>query len=444
MQTQKMETTPISELVLKISIPIMISMLIQALYNIVDSKFVSMIDEKAFTAVSIAFPIQNLMIGLAVGTAVGTNALLSRSLGERNHELTNKIAFNSILLCIFHSILFLIIGKLFSRQYFESQTDDLTVIKYGIEYLEIVTGISIFVFVQIMYERLLQSTGKTIYTMFSQGVGAIINIILDPILIFGLFSFPTLGVRGAAIATVIGQFFGTLIGICANHFKNKEVGVNIGKPDFKVIGQIYQVGIPSFALMSITSVAVYFLNNILSKFSIVSIAVLGAYYKIQSFVFMPLYGLTNGMISVLAYNYGAANKKRCLETIRFCLNVGFGICALGFVIFQIFPEQLISFFNPTQEMYAQGIVALRIISISFLFAAYNVEAAATFQALGNGMISFVSAIIRQIIGIIPFAYLFSNFGVEYVWIAFITSELLTGIFSWYFMKNFTYQKISTR
>lgn len=445
MNSEKMAKTPIPELILKISIPIMISMLIQALYNIVDSKFVSMIDEKAFTAVSIAFPIQNLMIGLAVGTAVGANALLSRSLGEQDHKQTSKVAFNSLFLCLIHSIIFLFFGIAFSKVYFESQTSDLTIIKYGVEYTRIVTGVSIFVFIQIMIERLLQATGKTIFTMLSQGIGAIINIILDPILIFGLFSFPQMGVKGAAVATIIGQAVGAIIGLVANHVKNKEVKINFGAPDIATIKKIYEVGIPSFALMSITSFAVYFLNKILNKFSISAVAILGAYFKIQSFIFMPLFGLTNGMVSVLAYNYGAANKQRCKEIINFTMKGGFLICLIGFIIFQIFPGQLISFFNPSEEMYSLGVPALRIISFAFLLAFYNVVAGATYQALGNGVISFFSSLVRQIVALVPIAYVMSFTGkIEYVWSAYFIAEIINFIYCKYFLKNFTYKKISER
>ncbi|WP_455258641.1 MATE family efflux transporter [Peptoniphilus asaccharolyticus] len=445
MNSEKMSNQPVPELVLKISIPIMISMLIQALYNIVDSKFVSMIDEKAFTAVSIAYPIQNLMISLAIGAAVGSNSLLSRSLGEKNKELTSKIAFNSFFLCVVHSIIFIIFGLVLSRTYFESQTTDPTIIKYGVEYIGIITGIPIFVFVQIMTERLLQATGKTLFTMLSQGVGAIVNIILDPILIFGMFSMPAMGVKGAAIATVIGQGIGSSIALLANHFYNKEVAFNFSKPDFDTIKKIYDVGLPSFALMSITSVAVYFLNKILSQFSDSAVAILGAYFKLQSFIFMPLFGLTNGMVSTLAYNYGAANKDRCKEIISFCMKGGFIICTGGFIIFQIFPGQLISFFNPSKEMYDLGIVALRIVSTCFILAAYNIVAAATFQALGNGMISFFSSLVRQIIALVPLAYILSFLGkIEYVWASYLIAEIINFVYSKYFIENFTYKKINER
>lgn len=445
MDSQKMAKTPIPELILKISIPIMISMLIQALYNIVDSKFVSMIDDKAFTAVSIAFPIQNLIIGLAVGTSVGANTLLSRSLGEKNERQTNKIAFNSIFLCIVHSLLFLVLGVLFSKTYFQSQTNDPLIIKYGVEYVSVIAGVSIFVFVQIMFERLLQATGKTMFTMVSQSVGAIVNIILDPILIFGLFSMPRMGVKGAAVATVIGQAVGVTIGVICNHHYNKEVKVVFERLDLETIKKIYEVGIPSFALMSITSIAVYFLNKILNGFSVAGVAVLGAYFKIQSFIFMPLFGLTNGMVSVLAYNYGAANEKRCKEIIKFCMKGGFLICGVGFMIFQIFPGQLISFFNPTNEMLKIGIPALRIISFSFLLAFYNVVAGATYQALGNGIISFISSLVRQIIALVPVAYLLSFFGsIDYVWIAYVIAEVINFFYCRFYLKNFTYKKISER
>ncbi|MDY2987778.1 MAG: MATE family efflux transporter [Peptoniphilus sp.] len=445
MNSQKIANQPVPELVLKISIPIMISMLIQALYNIVDSKFVSMIDEKAFTAVSIAFPIQNLMISLAIGAAVGSNSLLSRSLGEKNKELTSKVALNSLFLCVVHSIIFLIFGLALSRQYFESQTTDLTIIKYGVDYITVITGVSIFVFIQIMTERLLQATGKTLFTMLSQGIGAIINIILDPILIFGLFSFPAMGVKGAAIATVTGQGVGATIAILSNHFYNREVEFNFSKPDFETIKKIYDVGLPSFALMSITSVAVYFLNKILNQFSDSAVAILGAYFKLQSFIFMPLFGLTNGMVSTLAYNYGAANKERCMEIIRFCMKVGIIICTIGFLIFQIFPAQLISFFNPSQEMYEQGIPALRIVSTCFILAAYNIVAGSTFQALGNGMISFCSSLVRQIVALVPAAYFLSLLGrIEYVWSSYLIAEIINFIYSRYFIKNYTYKKINER
>ncbi|NLJ78170.1 MAG: MATE family efflux transporter [Tissierellia bacterium] len=429
---------PIKKLLINMSVPIMISMLVQALYNIVDSIFVAQLDEKALTAVSLAFPVQNLMIAIAVGTGVGINALLSRALGEKDFKQANMVANSGIFLALVSYIIFLIFGILFSRSYFISQTSDPQIIEYGVSYLTIVCVGSTGKFLQIVFERLLQSTGKTFHTMITQGIGAIINIILDPILIFGLLGVPRMGTAGAAIATVIGQTVAAILAIIFNLKINKEISIDIRDfaPKFDVIKRIYAIGIPSIIMMSITSITTYGLNNILNRFSSTAVAVFGAYFKIQSFVFMPVFGLNNGMIPIIAYNYGARNKARLTKTIKLSLIYALGIMTIGLTLIQVFPDKILSLFNASDDMLSIGVPALRIISLSYIFAGISIVSSAVYQAFGNGVLSLVTAVSRQLIILLPTAYALSLLGnVNSIWWSYPIAEVGALILTIVFLRH---------
>ena len=388
----KMGTMPINKLLISMSLPMMISMLVQALYNVVDSIFVSQISENALTAVSLAFPVQNFMIAVGVGTGVGINALLSRSLGEKKFEQANKVANNGVFLAVLSYIAFLILGIIFSRRFFQWQTDIKDIVDGGYSYLIIVTTCSFGMYGQIVFEKLMQSTGKTIFSMTTQLTGAIVNIVLDPILIFGLFGFPKLGISGAAIATVIGQICGMSLGIYLNTTKNKEIKVEVKnfRPSLRTIKEIYAVGIPSIIMASI----------------------------------MPVFGINNGMVPIIAYNYGARNKDRLMKTVKISIMYGISIMLIGLVIFQVFPKELLSLFNASDKMISIGVPALRTISISFLFAGYCIVVSSMFQALGNGVMSMIVSLVRQLIVLLPVAYLLSKSGnLNMVWWAYPIAEI---------------------
>ncbi|MEG2381638.1 MAG: MATE family efflux transporter [Oscillospiraceae bacterium] len=422
-----MGVMPVNKLLITMSLPMVISMLVQALYNIVDSVFVAQISENALTAVSLAFPIQSLMIAFSVGTGVGINALLSRSLGEKDTNTANLAAKNGLFLSVATYIVFAICGLFFSRLFYSVQTDNPEIIEYGTQYMFIVTVFSIGVFVQIALERLLQSTGRTIYNMYMQGAGAIINIVLDPILIFGLFGLPKMGVAGAAIATVIGQFCAMGLGIFYNHKKNHEIDVNMlhFRPHLMTIKNIYRVGFPSIIMQAVTSVMTFGINSILLMFSVSAVSVFGVYFKLQSFVFMPVFGLTNGMVPIVAYNYGAKDKKRIMKTIKLAAIIAMSIMLLGTAIFQIFPRELLQMFNASEEMMAVGVVALRIISISFVFAGFSIVTVSAFQALGDGVRSLIVSLVRQIVVILPASFILAKlFGLDALWCAFPLAEII--------------------
>ena len=422
----KMGVMPINKLLISMSLPMMISMLVQALYNVVDSIFVSQISENALTAVSLAFPVQNFMIAVGVGTGVGINALLSRSLGEKKFEQANKVANNGVFLAVLSYIAFLILGIIFSRRFFQWQTDIKDIVDGGYSYLIIVTTCSFGMYGQIVFEKLMQSTGKTIFSMTTQLTGAIVNIVLDPILIFGLFGFPKLGISGAAIATVIGQICGMSLGIYLNTTKNKEIKVEVKnfRPSLRTIKEIYAVGIPSIIMASIGSVMTFGLNKILLVFSSTATAVFGVYFKLQSFIFMPVFGINNGMVPIIAYNYGARNKDRLMKTVKISIMYGISIMLIGLVIFQVFPKELLSLFNASDKMISIGVPALRTISISFLFAGYCIVVSSMFQALGNGVMSMIVSLVRQLIVLLPVAYLLSKSGnLNMVWWAYPIAEI---------------------
>lgn len=442
----KMGVQPVNKLLLSMSLPIMVSMIIQALYNIVDSIFVSKISENAFTAVSLAFPVQNFMIALGAGTGVGINALLSKSLGEKNFERANKAARNGIFLTFINFIIFIVFGLFFTEMFFNSQSSNQEIIDYGIQYMKIITIFSIGIFGQLTGERLLQATGKTIYSMFTQGFGAIVNIILDPILIFGIGPFPKMGVAGAAAATVIGQIIAMLLGIYFNVAKNKEININMlgFRPDFKIIKRIYAVGIPSIIMQSITSVMTFGMNKVLSNYSDTAQAVLGAYFKLQSFIFMPVFGLNNGLIPILSYNYGARKRKRMTSTIKYGVIYACTIMVAGIIIMQLIPDVLLTMFKASDTMLAMGSTAMRIISLSFIFAGFGIIVSSSLQALGHGVFSMFISIARQLVVLLPAALIiakatnYSN--VDYVWWSFPIAEIASFLCSVIFLR-IIYKKV---
>lgn len=434
----KMGTMPVGKLLIQISLPIMISMFVQALYNIVDSIFVAKLSTDALTAVSLAFPIQNLMISAGVGTGVGINALLSMRLGQKNYKAVTQTALNGIFLVIITIVLFIILGITIPHAYLKSQTSNTQIVELGTDYLEICMVFCFGLFLAITFERLLQSTGRTVLSMISQLAGAITNIILDPVMIFGLLGFPAMGIKGAAWATVIGQITGALISIILNIKINKEINFNPKgfKPQSKIIIDIYKVGIPSILLGSIGSVLTYLLNLILGAFSTVAIAVYGVYFKLQSFVFMPVFGLNNGIVPIVAYNFGAKYKKRIIDSIKMCALVALIIMGVGTLIFEVFPTQLLAMFSPNEEMLEIGIPALRIIAIHFPIAAIGITFTSVFQAFGRGFLSMCVSFIRQIFALLPSAWLLSLTGnINNIWWAFVIAELISLIACIFAMKN---------
>ncbi len=422
----KMGTMPVNKLLFSMAVPMIISMLVQALYNVVDSIFVAQISEDALTAVSLAFPMQNFMIAVGTGTGVGVNALLSKSLGAKHYHNANKTANVSLFLAVCNWLLFVIIGIFFVDLFFRGQTDIEAIINHGNTYLKICCIASLGVFGQITFERLLQSTGRTLLTMCSQGLGAIVNIILDPILIFGLFGVPAMGVAGAAIATVIGQFCGMTLGLILNIKKNHDIKLDIRQclPTAFIVKSIYVVAIPSILMVSIGSIMTFMMNKILIAFTSTAAAVFGVYFKLQSFVFMPVFGLNNGMVPIIAFNYGARNKERIVKTMRLSVICACVMMLLGLAVFQFLPEQLLLLFDASDNMLAIGAPALRTISLSFLLAGFSIVSSSVFQALGNGVYSLLTSVVRQLVVLIPCAYLLSRTGVlENVWFSFPIAEL---------------------
>ena len=436
----RMGTMPVGKLLVTMSLPIMISMLIQALYNIVDSIFVAQIGENALTAVSLAFPVQNLIIAVGIGTGIGINSLLSRRLGERRFDDANAAAENGILLSLCNWLVFAIFGGLFSEAFFRAFTENPEIISMGTDYLTVCTVFSFGCFMQFACERILQATGITIYNMITQATGAIINIILDPIMIFGLFGFPRLGVKGAAIATVIGQIVAMLMGLWFNAKKNKEVHMDFRhfRPNGRIIGEIYKVGVPSIVMQSIGTVMTIGMNKILIAFSETAVAVFGVYFKLQSFVFMPIFGLTNGLVPIVAYNYGARKRTRITASIRLALVYALSIMALGLLIFQLFPVPLLRLFKASDALLSIGVPALRIISISFLGAGVGIVLSSVFQAMGNGVLSLTMSVARQLAVLLPVAWLMARFvGRDAVWAAFPVSEYVSVTIA-LFMYRFGY------
>lgn len=437
----KMGTMPINKLLLTISLPIVASMLVQALYNIVDSVFVSQYNADAFTAVSLAFPLQNLLIAFATGTGVGINALLSKSLGEKNFDRANKAANNGLFLAFVHYAIFLLIGIFLVPAFFKAQSADAEVIAYGIQYGSICLIASIGVFLQITMERLLLATGNSMYSMLTQLSGALINLIMDPLLIFGIGPFPEMGAAGAALATVLGQIVAAAIGVFLNYKYNKEIHVTLRKfrPDGAVIKKIYTVGFPSIIMAAITSVMTFGINKILTSFTgIVNDAqsVFGAYYKLQSFIFMPIFGINNGMVPIIAYNYGAKQPDRMKKTIKLAIIYAVAIMLIGFAAFTFFPHILLGFFKANETMLTLGVPAFRAISLSFIFAGFCIITGSVLQAVGNGILSMFISIIRQLAVLLPAAYLLSLSGnVNLVWYSFPIAEIASLTLSAIFLRH---------
>lgn len=428
----KMGVMPLNRLLISMSVPMMISMLVQALYNIVDSMFVAQLSENALTAVSLAFPAQNLMIAVATGTGVGVNAALSRNLGEKNFERANKIADHALFLAALSYVVFALFGLCFARQFFRLQTDIEEIVDLGTTYLRVCTIASFGLFMEIACERLLQSTGKTIYSMYTQGLGAIINIVLDPILIFGYFGAPALGIAGAAGATVIGQIIAFCLGFFFNKTRNHEITISLRdfKPSSEIISHIYAVGIPSIIMASIGSVMTFGMNKILIAFSSTATAVFGIYFKLQSFVFMPVFGLNNGTVPIIAYNYGAGKPDRIMGTLKLAAMYAVTIMLIGLAVVQLIPDKLLMIFSASDTMLSIGIPALRTISLSFLFAGFSIVCSSMFQALGHGMLSLWISVFRQLVVLLPVAFVFAKLGgLHVVWFAFPIAEVFAIIFS---------------
>ena len=430
----KMGVLPVKRLIVTMSLPMMVSMLVQALYNIVDSIFVSQINEQALTAVTLAFPLQSMMIAVGSGTGVGVNAILSKSLGEKKFDRSDAAANTGLALMIFSYIVFLLLGLFAAGPFLRTQTTDQQIIAYGTDYLRIVLCLSFGLLFQMMFERLLQSTGLTVYSMISQLTGAIFNIIFDPILIFGYFGFPKMGVAGAAYATVAGQMVAALIGLVLNVRRNKEIHFSLRKvlrPDADTVKKVYFVGVPSILMMSIGSVMNYLMNRILSGFTTTATAVFGVYFKLQSFFFMPIFGLNNGLIPVLAYNYGARKRDRIDKALKFSLKLALTIMCLGTLVFLLIPGVLLSLFNASDNMRAMGMVALRIVSLHFPIAAVSIVLGSIFQAFSRSYYSLVISLTRQLVVLIPAAWLLARLtgNVNMVWWSFPIAEIISGILS---------------
>lgn len=426
-EENKMGTEPIRKLLITMSLPLIVSNLVQALYNIVDSIFVSRINEDALTAVTLCFPFQMLMISFGIGTAVGMGALLSRYLGAGLTDKVDKVAHNGILLGFVNYAIFFSVGMFLSETLIKAQIDDPVVIEYGKTYLSIVCMLSIGFMMQITVERLLQATGKTIYILFTQGIGAVINIILDPILIFGWFGAPEMGIAGAAAATVFGQIFAFVLGLIFNIKKNHEVTLHIKhlKPDFEIIKEIYRIAIPSIIMQSIGSVMNIAMNKVLVSFTKTAVAVFGVYFKLQSFIFMPVFGLNNGVVPIAAYNYGARKRDRLEEVMKISVSYAIVIMLLGTITFWAIPDTLLGMFDASPYMLEIGRSCLRTISLCFPFAAYAIMRGAIFQALGKSVYSMNISIMRQLLVLIPASILLGMTGnVNNVWWAFPIAEVV--------------------
>ena len=443
----KMGVMPVKKLIITMSLPMMISMLVQALYNVVDSVFVARLSEDALTAVTLAFPMQNLLISFASGTGVGINALLSKSLGEKRYDRADEAANNGLFLAFLTYIFFLLIGIFGAGPFIGTQIRDAVVQQYGTTYLRICLCLSFGAIFQITFERLLQSTGRTFYSMISQATGAVINIIFDPILIFGLFGFPKMGVAGAAAATVMGQMIAGCIGCYLNIRKNEDIRISIPQilqPSGEIIRKIYFVGAPSILMMSIGSVMTYAMNQILGAFSKTATAVFGVYFKLQSFFFMPVFGLNNGLIPVLAYNYGARRSDRIKEALRFSMALAVGIMLCGTLVFQLFPGVLLGMFNASEDMLQIGVPALRTISLSFGVAGACIAMGSIFQAFSYSYYSLIVSVGRQLVVLIPAAMFLATFGkVTLIWWAFPIAELMSVVLSTFFFLRLYNRTVKT-
>ena len=442
----KMGVMPVNKLLVSMAAPMIVSMLVQALYNVVDTMFVSNLGKDALTALSLAFSVQNLMISVAVGTGVGVNSYLSRSLGEREYERANKAAENGLFLSLVSYAVFLLVGIFLSKPYFVMFGASETVIKYGSDYLSICCIFSFGMFGQIMFERLLQSVGKTTLTMFTQLTGAVINIILDPIMIYGYFGFPKMGVAGAALATVIGQIIAFVLAAVLNRKYNDEIHISIKgfRPSGSIIAKIYSVGVPSIVMGTVGSVMTVGINQIVrlcGSIADTAQAVFGVYFKLQSFVFMPVFGLNNGMVPIIAYNYGARKRDRMTKTIKLSVVYACAMMLIGLAIFQFIPDVLLKIFDTGAEdmadMLTIGVPALRRISLSFVFAGFCIVMLSVFQALGHGFLSLTVSALRQLGVLLPVAFIIAltTRNVETMWFAFPIAELVSVLLSTLFMKH---------
>ena len=428
----KMEHMEIKKLVISMSLPIIISMVIQALYNIVDSIFVAKISSDALTAVSLCYPVQTIIVAIACGTAVGFNTLLARYLGEKKFDYANNTMMHGILLGFLNGLVFLVLGLLFSNVFLSWFTRDAQILGLANTYIRICTMFSFSVFVQIIFERIMQATGNAIYNMVMQGAGAIINIILDPILIFGWFGLPRMGVTGAAIATVIGQFCAMMIGYRITKKKIDALEIKMSNFSFStdILARIYKVGVPAILMQSVLSFMTVFMNMILAPISAMAISAFSVYYKLQNFLNMAVLGITNALIPIVAYNNGAKRKDRARDAIQFSLLLSIGIMFVGTIIFQLFPKQLLSMFSANDEMYAFGVPALKIISLSFVFAGISMVLCAAFQALNKANTSLVITLARQLVILIPLTYgLMKCFGIHIGWYAFVVTEIICSVYS---------------
>ena len=427
----KMGTMPVGRLILNMSLPMILSMLVQALYNVVDSMFVSRVSEQALTAVSLSFPAQNLMIGVATGTAVGVNALLSRALGQKNYDRANRVAENGVFLALVGYGIFLIFGLFLSRAFIAAQTDVPEIVGMGTSYLTICCGLSFGLFGEIMFERLMQATGRTLYTMYTQGVGALVNIVFDPICIFVL----KMGVAGAAAATVAGQMVAFSLAMYLNHKKNSDVKLVMRafRPDGGLIREIYAIGVPSIIMVGIGSVMTFLMNKILIAYTAgkeTTATVFGVYFKLNSFIFMPVFGLNNGIIPIVAFNYGAGNRRRMVKAIRLAAAFACSVMLFGMLLFLVIPGPLLSIFNASEQMLAIGEPALRLISTSFAFAGVCIVLGSIFQALGRGTYSMIVSFVRQLVVLVPSAYLLARLGQgvgndNLVWLSYPIAEVFS-------------------
>ena len=434
----KMGVMPEGKLLASMAIPMMISMLLQALYNVVDSYFVSRVSQDAFNALSLAFPLQSLMIGLGGGTGLGVNALISRSLGEKRQETADRVANTGVVLFVLCAAVFAVVGFTLSGPFFRAQTDVPAIVEAGTVYCTICLGFSVGIFFQFCFERFLQATGRTTLSMVTQITGAVINIIMDPILIFGLAGFPAMGVRGAAIATVLGQIVAACMGLFINLKYNPDIHLKLSEMRLRreIVAEVYKIGFPSILMQSVNSLLVFGLNQILLTFSTVATAVYGAYFKLQSFIFMPIFGLNNGMVPIISYNFGARRPDRVKKTIRLSVYAAVGIMLFGMLLFELFPAQLLRIFDADAAMLRDGVPAFRIIATSYLFAGFCIIAGSVCQAIGNPMHSLLVSICRQMVVLLPAAYLLSlTRRLELVWLAFPIAEIMSLALSIVFLRK---------
>ena len=445
LQENKMGVMPVGKLMVNMALPMIISMLVQALYNVVDSIYVSQISESAVTALSLAFPVQNMQIGFAVGIGVGVNSLLSKSLGQKNQEQANRTAGNGIVLMGIVTVLFMLFGLFGVRPYYEMQSAVSETVEGGIVYTRICCLLTAGIFMSVLGERLLQATGRTVYTMICQSTGAIVNIILDPILIHGWFGAPAMGIAGAAVATVIAQWVSAAMTIYFNLRHNPELsfGAAYFKLDKVTVGSILTVGVPSIVMNGIGSIMNFGMNQILQGFTETATSVFGIYFKLQSFFFMPLFGINNATISIIAFNYGAQKPERITKTLKITCSAALCLMTFGLLVFQFAPELLLGLFNPSETFLTIGKAALRTISWSFPIASICIALGACFQALGNGIYSTIVSICRQMLVLLPAAYLLSLTGqVNAVWLSYPIAEVVSGTVTLLLFRRIYRQKIA--